>query len=99
MLVCYRLPGTNELSVKDIIIRGGENIVSPVTNSPRRLTIWQDSISVENALYAEQRVSEAAAVGVPHERLGEVVAAVVYVKPQNRSQVTEAALIATAGKR
>lgn len=99
-MVCYRLPGTNELSVKDIIIRGGENIVNgPVTNLPRKLTVWQDSVSVENTLYAEQCVSEAAVVGVPHERLGEVVAAVVYVKPENRGQVTEAALIALAGKR
>ncbi|KAG6888420.1 hypothetical protein C0995_008333 [Termitomyces sp. Mi166 len=70
--------------VKDIIIRGGENI---------------DSTTVENALYADDRVMEVAAVGVPHERLGEVVAAVVAVKPAFRGQVTEASLIAIAGKR
>ncbi|KAF9462626.1 hypothetical protein BDZ94DRAFT_713673 [Collybia nuda] len=69
--------------IKDIIIRGGENI---------------DSVSVENALYADERVYEAAAVGVPHKRLGEVVAAVVYVKPENRGQVTEASLMAIASK-
>ncbi|KAG5636318.1 hypothetical protein H0H81_008432 [Sphagnurus paluster] len=46
--------------IKDIIIRGGENI---------------DSVSVENALYRDPRVLEAAAVGVPDERLGELVAA------------------------
>jgi len=70
--------------IKDIIIRGGENI---------------DSTTVENALYVDERVMEAAAVGVPHPRLGEVVAAVVSVKPIFRSQVTEASLIATAAKK
>jgi len=69
--------------IKDIIIRGGENI---------------DSISVENALYADERVLEAAAVGVPHKRLGEQVAVVVSLKPQYRGQVTEAALIEVSKK-
>ncbi|TFK44712.1 hypothetical protein BDQ12DRAFT_742029 [Crucibulum laeve] len=67
--------------IKDIIIRGGENI---------------DSISVENALYADPRVLEAAAVGVPDERLGELVAAVVSIKPEWQGRVTEATLIAQA---
>ncbi|KAF5388018.1 hypothetical protein D9615_000396 [Tricholomella constricta] len=69
--------------IKDIIIRGGENI---------------DSVSVENALYADNRVMEAAAVGVPHPRLGEIVAAVISVKPGFKGQLTEASLIATAAK-
>ncbi|KAF8076364.1 hypothetical protein FPV67DRAFT_1471446 [Lyophyllum atratum] len=69
--------------IKDIIIRGGENI---------------DSVSVENALYADNRVMEAAAVGVPHARLGEVVAAVISVKPEFKGQLTEASLIDTAAK-
>ncbi|TFK43550.1 hypothetical protein BDQ12DRAFT_184901 [Crucibulum laeve] len=69
--------------IKDIIIRGGENI---------------DSVSVENALYADERLGEVAAVGVPDERLGEQVAAVVTVKPAHRGQVTEASLIALARK-
>ncbi|KAG2015644.1 long-chain-fatty-acid-CoA ligase [Coprinopsis cinerea AmutBmut pab1-1] len=64
--------------IKDIIIRGGENI---------------DSVSVENALYADPRVHEAAAVGVPDERLGELVAAVVSIKPVFQSSITEGALI------
>ncbi|KAJ7056303.1 hypothetical protein C8F01DRAFT_1221005 [Mycena amicta] len=51
--------------IKDIIIRGGENI---------------DSTTVENALFTDE-VLEVAAVGVPDERLGELVAAVVVVKP------------------
>ncbi|RDB16970.1 2-succinylbenzoate--CoA ligase [Hypsizygus marmoreus] len=70
--------------LKDIIIRGGENV---------------DSVSVENALYEDSRVLEAAAVGVPDERLGELVAAVVSVKPAFQGAVTEAALIALARKR
>lgn len=61
--------------------------------------LFQDSVSVENALYADPRILEAAAVGVPDERLGELVAAVVYVKPAFQDRVTEAALIALARKR
>jgi acyl-CoA synthetase (AMP-forming)/AMP-acid ligase II len=64
--------------IKDIIIRGGENI---------------PSISVENALYEDPRILEAAAIGVPDKRLGELVAAVVSIKPPYRGQVTEASLI------
>ncbi|KAJ3516840.1 hypothetical protein NLJ89_g878 [Agrocybe chaxingu] len=64
--------------LKDIIIRGGENI---------------DSVSVENALYADPRVLEAAAVGVPDERLGELVAAIVSIRPADQGQVTEETLI------
>ncbi|KAJ7084407.1 hypothetical protein B0H15DRAFT_849054 [Mycena belliarum] len=70
--------------LKDVILRGGENI---------------DSVSVENALYSDSRVIEAAAVGVPDERLGELVAAVVYVKPESRGEVTEETLIALAQTR
>ncbi|KAG5350344.1 hypothetical protein C0989_011408 [Termitomyces sp. Mn162] len=69
--------------LKDIIIRGGENI---------------DSVAVENALYRDPRISEAAAVGVPDNRLGELVAAVVSVKPAHRGMVTGTQLIATARK-
>ncbi|KAF9495672.1 acetyl-CoA synthetase-like protein [Pleurotus eryngii] len=70
--------------IKDIIIRGGENI---------------GSVSVENALYADPGVAEAAAVGVPDKRLGELVAAVVSVKPSYFGQVTEESLIQTARKK
>jgi len=49
-------------SVKDIIIRGGENI---------------DALSVENALYDDERVGQAVVVGVPDVRLGELPAAAV----------------------
>ncbi|KAF8625416.1 hypothetical protein AX15_005380 [Amanita polypyramis BW_CC] len=70
--------------MKDIIIRGGENI---------------DSTSVENALYTDPRILEAAAVGVPDDRLGELVAAVVSVRPAYRDQVSEASLIGVARER
>ena len=48
---------------KDIIIRGGENISCQ---------------EVEAAIYAHPHVSECAVFGLPDERLGEVVGAVVY---------------------
>ncbi|KAF5393503.1 hypothetical protein D9757_000599 [Collybiopsis confluens] len=70
--------------IKDLIIRGGENI---------------PSISVENALYEDPRISEAAAVGVPDKRLGELVAAVVSLKTPYRGQVTESSLIESVRKR
>jgi len=70
--------------LKDIIIRGGENV---------------DSVTVENALYADPRVLEVAAVGVPDERLGELVVALVSVRPDYQDQVTEAMLLAQARKR
>ncbi len=51
---------------KDIIIRGGENISCQ---------------EVESALYAHPAVAEASVFGLPDERLGEIVGAVVYAKP------------------
>lgn len=56
-------------------------------------------MSVENAIYADERVLEVAAVGVPDQRLGEVVAAIVSVKPGFSGQLTEASLVSTAAKR
>ena len=50
---------------KDIIIRGGENI---------------SCVEVEAALYEHDHVSEASVFGLPHERFGEVPAAVFYCK-------------------
>ncbi|KAG7440416.1 long-chain-fatty-acid-CoA ligase [Guyanagaster necrorhizus] len=69
--------------IKDIIIRGGENV---------------DSVSVENALYTEPGVLEAAAVGVPDKRLGELVTALVTLKPSYRGRITEKKLLETARK-
>jgi acyl-CoA synthetase (AMP-forming)/AMP-acid ligase II len=51
---------------KDIIIRGGENISCQ---------------EVEAAIYEHADVNECAVFGLPDERLGEVVGAVIWVKP------------------
>lgn len=52
--------------MKDIVIRGGENIGCQ---------------EVEAALYEHPRVAEACVFGIPDERLGETVAAVVCLEP------------------
>jgi long-chain acyl-CoA synthetase len=52
--------------VKDMIIRAGENVYSA---------------EVEAAIYEHPAVYEAAVFGLPDERLGEVVACVVVLKP------------------
>ncbi|KAI0080886.1 long-chain-fatty-acid-CoA ligase [Panus rudis PR-1116 ss-1] len=70
--------------LKDLIIRGGENI---------------DSVSVENAVLADDRVREVAAVGVPDKRLGELVAVVVSPKPQYRHRVKEHEILQVARQR
>lgn len=51
--------------IKDIIIRGGENI---------------SCIEVEAAIYSHPAVSEAAVFGLPDERLGEIVGAAVVLR-------------------
>ena len=51
--------------LKDMILRGGENVYSA---------------QVESAIYEHPAVYEAAVFGLPDERLGEVVAAVVMVR-------------------
>ncbi len=53
---------------KDIIIRGGENI---------------SSAEVEAALFEHPAVADVAVVGVPHEVLGEEVAAIVQLRPDH----------------
>ena len=55
--------------IKDIVIRGGENI---------------SCLKVEDALYHCDGVDEAVAFGVPHERLGEELAAVVVPRAGSR---------------
>ncbi|KAJ3892547.1 hypothetical protein GG344DRAFT_45219 [Lentinula edodes] len=72
--------------LKDIIIRGVELILL-------------DSVAVENALYEHEGVLEAAAVGVPDDRLGELVTAIVTVKPAFRGKVSPNALMVLANKR
>ncbi|KAL1690022.1 hypothetical protein GGG16DRAFT_56638 [Schizophyllum commune] len=63
---------------KDMIIRDGLNI---------------GSISIENALYADPGVLEAAAVPVPDERSGELPVAVAVVKEGYRGKDTEEGLL------
>jgi len=58
---------------KDIIIRGGENISCP---------------EVEAAIYAHPDVQECAVFGLPDERLGEVVGAVVWMTPDSKTDAT-----------
>jgi long-chain acyl-CoA synthetase len=52
--------------VKDMVLRGGENVYC---------------VEVEAAIYEHPSVHEAAVFGVPHERLGEEVAAAVVPRP------------------
>lgn len=62
---------------KDMIISGGENIYSR---------------EVEEALLAHPEIAEAAVIGIPHEKWGEAVCAVVVKTPG--SQLTEDDVIA-----
>ncbi len=52
--------------IKDVIIRGGENIYS---------------VEVEDALYTHPAVMDAALVPIPHHELGEEAGAIVTLKP------------------
>ena len=61
---------------KDVIITGGENV---------------SSIEVEDALFSHPAVAEVAVIGVPDERWGETVKALVVLAPG--ASVTEAELI------
>jgi acyl-CoA synthetase (AMP-forming)/AMP-acid ligase II len=63
--------------LKDMIISGGENIYSP---------------EIERVLAEHPAVAEVAVIGVPDDRWGEVVKAVVSLKPD--ASATSAELIA-----
>ncbi len=62
---------------KDVIITGGENV---------------SSIEVEDALFSHPAVAEVAVIGVPSEKWGETIKALVVLAPGE--QATEAELIA-----
>jgi fatty-acyl-CoA synthase len=66
---------------KDVIISGGENV---------------SSIEVEDCLYGHSAVAEACVIGVPDEKWGETVKALVVLKPGH--EATEADLIAHCRK-
>jgi acyl-CoA synthetase (AMP-forming)/AMP-acid ligase II len=51
---------------KDVIITGGENIFP---------------VEIEDVLMANENVQDAAVIGIPDERLGEIVAAIIQPKP------------------
>ena len=51
---------------KDVIISGGENV---------------SSIEVEDVVFGHPAVTEVAVIGVPHEKWGETVKALVVVDP------------------
>ncbi|MGC4979157.1 AMP-binding protein [Streptomyces sp. DT193] len=61
---------------KDVIITGGENV---------------SSIEVEDALFSHPAVAEVAVIGVPHEKWGETVKALVVLAPD--AEATESELI------
>jgi acyl-CoA synthetase (AMP-forming)/AMP-acid ligase II len=62
---------------KDIIITGGENIFP---------------VEIEDFLMSHSKVQDAAVIGLPDERMGEVVAAIVQPKPGQ--EMTEAEVLA-----
>ncbi len=68
--------------MKDMIITGGENVYPA---------------EVEDAVYGHPAVSEAAVIGVPSEKWGEEVKAIVALKPGQSA--TEAEIIAWARER
>ncbi|NCX74792.1 MAG: AMP-binding protein [Proteobacteria bacterium] len=60
--------------VKDIVIRGGENIACP---------------EVEGAIYEHDDILEACVFGVPDERLGEILCAAIYLRENSKLSIDE----------
>jgi fatty-acyl-CoA synthase len=60
---------------KDVIITGGENIFP---------------VEIEDFLLEHEKIRDAAAIGIPDERLGEITAAIVMLKPGQEMTEEEA---------
>jgi long-chain acyl-CoA synthetase len=60
--------------VKDIVIRGGENIACP---------------EVEGAIYEHEDILEACVFGIPDERLGEILCAAIYLREDLNESIDE----------
>ena len=60
--------------VKDIVIRGGENIACP---------------EVEGAIYEQEDILEACVFGIPDERLGEILCAAIYLREDSKLSIDE----------
>jgi len=58
--------------VKDIVIRGGENIACP---------------EVEGAIYEHEDILEACVFGIPDERLGEILCAAIYLREDSKLSI------------
>jgi len=67
---------------KDVIVSGGENV---------------SSIEVEDCLLSHPAIADAAVIGVPHERWGETVKALVVARPG--AELSEAEVIAYTRER
>ena len=67
---------------KDVVIRGGENVYCA---------------EVEAAILEQPGVRDAAVVGLPHEALGEEVAVVIQVAPEDLVPATADAILAPLG--
>jgi acyl-CoA synthetase (AMP-forming)/AMP-acid ligase II len=60
--------------VKDIVIRGGENIACP---------------EVEGAIYEHDDILEACVFGIPDERLGEILCSAIYLREESKLSIDE----------